>query len=160
MSAGTPMGGVAGRLAELGIELPPLVPAAPDHATAVRVGNMLYMSGNGPLDARRVPVFKGKVGADLTEADGYAAARLTALNILRALQHELGDLDRIKRVVRITGYVNVAPDFERMPWVVNGASEVFKAVFGERGDHARSTLGVASLALGMACVIESVFEVE
>jgi len=154
------VGTIAGRLAELGIELPPLVPPAPDHATAVRVGNVLYMSGNGPLDAQRIPVHKGKIGAELTEADGYAAARLTALNILSALQHELGDLDRVKQVVRLTGYVNVAPDFDRMPWVVNGASDVFKAVFGNRGDHARSTLGVASLALGMACVIESVFEVE
>ncbi len=151
---------ISSRLTELGIALPPLVPPAPDHATSVRVGTVLYMSGNGPLDAQRVPVYKGKVGAELTEADGFAAARLTALNILSALQHELGDLDRVKQVVRLTGYVNVAPDFDRMPWVINGASEVFKAAFRERGDHVRSTLGVASLALGMACVIESIFEVE
>ena len=154
------MGFIDGRLAELGIELPAPVTPAPDHAPAVRVGNVLYMSGNGPLNAQRIPVYKGKIGAELTEADGYAAARLTALNIISALQHELGDLDRVEQVVRLTGYVNVAPDFDRMPWVVNGASDVFKAVFGDRGDHARATLGVASLALGMACVIESVFEVE
>ena len=145
------------RLAELGIELPARVPPAPDHAAVVRTGNLVFVSGHGPLDADRRPVFKGRVGDELTEADGYAAARLSALNTLATLHAELGDLDDVRRLVRLTGYVNAPPGFERHPWVINGASELFDAVFGDK--HARATVGATGLPLGMACVIETLFEV-
>ena len=126
------MGRVGARLAELGIELPARVPPAPDHAAVVRTGNLVFVSGHGPLDVDRRPVFKGRVGDELTEAEGYAAARLGALNTLATLQAELGGLDDVRRLVRLTGYVNAPPGFERQPWVINGASEVFDAVFGEQ----------------------------
>jgi enamine deaminase RidA (YjgF/YER057c/UK114 family) len=149
--------GVTARLGELGIELPVRVPAAPDHTAIVRTGNLVFVSGHGPLDANRRPVFKGRVGDELTEAEGYDAARLSALNTLATLQEELRDLDDVLRLVRLTGYVNSPPGFERHPWVINGASELFDAVFGEK--HARATLGATGLPLGMACVIETLFEV-
>ena len=147
---------VTERLAELGIELPPRVPAAPDHAALVVAGALVFVAGHGPLDSDRRPVYRGRIGVELTEGDGYDAARLSALNTLATLRAELGDLDHLRRLVRLTGYVNAPPDFERHPWVINGASEVFDAVFGEK--HARATLGATGLPLGMACVIETTFE--
>ena len=150
------MGVASERLRGLGLALPQRVPPAPDHAAVVRAGSLLFVSGHGPLDADRQPVFKGQVGVELTEVDGYAAARLCALNTLATLDDELGDLDLVRRLIRLTGYVNSPPGYERHPWVINGASEVFEAVFGEK--HARATLGATGLPLGMACVIETTFE--
>jgi enamine deaminase RidA (YjgF/YER057c/UK114 family) len=144
------------RLTELGIELPTRVPPAPDHAAIVRSGDLVFVAGHGPMDSTRTPIYKGRIGVDLSEEDGYAAARVCALNVLATLDEELG-LDNVARLVRVTGYVNAESSFERHPWVVNGASEVFDAVFGER--HARSTMGVTGLPLGMALVIDTIFEV-
>jgi enamine deaminase RidA (YjgF/YER057c/UK114 family) len=154
------MGKIADRIAELGIELPPPIPAPTDHALLVRSGQLVFMSAQGPLDAQRQAIYSGQVGKDLTEEEGIAAARLSALNTLVAMEGELGSLDVITQVVRLTGFVQSAPGFERQPWVLNGASEVFTQIFGdERGAHARSSVGVSALALGMACVIETVYEV-
>ena len=153
------MGRITDRLAGLDITLPPRVPPAPDHAVLVRSGALVFLSSHGPLDAERRPVYRGRLGAELDEEEGHAAARLCALNVLATLADEVGDLDRIERVVRFTGYVNAVPEFERHPWVMNGASEVFVDVFGERGAHARSAIGVTGLPLGMACAIETIFEV-
>ena len=130
-----------------------LRPTTPPSCASARSSSS---SGHGPLDADRNPVFKGRVGVELTEADGQAAARLSALNTLATLKDELGDLDQLRRLVRLTGYVNAPPGFDRQPWVINGASEVFDTVFGEK--HARATLGTTGLPLGMACVIETTFE--
>jgi enamine deaminase RidA (YjgF/YER057c/UK114 family) len=152
------MGTVSARLEELGLQLPRRVPPAPDHAAIVQSGNLVFVAGHGPLDHERRPIYKGRIGLDLTEADGYAAARQSALNVLATLDYELGGLDRVRRVVRLTGYVNAGPEFDRHPWVVNGASEVFDAVFHTTGQHARSTMGVTGLPLGMAVVIDTVFE--
>lgn len=153
------MGRVADRLAALAVVLPPRVPSPADHAAFVRTGDLLFLSGHGPLDAGRHPVYRGRLGAELSESDGYGAARLSALNALATLQAELGDLDRIRQVVRVTGYVACVPEFERHPWVINGASELLSAVFEERGGHARTTMGVAALPLGMPCALECTFEV-
>jgi enamine deaminase RidA (YjgF/YER057c/UK114 family) len=136
------------------------VPPAGDHQDLVRSGALLFLSGTGPLDGHRKPVFKGHIGAELSEEEGVAAARLSALNALATLADVLGDLDRITRVVRLTGYVSATPEFERHPWVINGASEVFTAVYGSRGAHARSTLGVTGLPLGQACVIDTIYEID
>lgn len=152
------MATITARLEELGLELPRLVPPAPDHAAIVQSGNLVFVAGHGPLDHERRPMFKGRIGVDLTEADGYAAARQSALNVLATLDHELGGLDHLQRIVHLTGYVNAGPEFERHPWVVNGASEVFDAVFHETGMHARTTMGVTGLPLGMAVVIDTLFE--
>jgi enamine deaminase RidA (YjgF/YER057c/UK114 family) len=145
----------ATRLETLGLALPARVPPAPDHAAVLRSGDLLFVAGHGPMDASRTPLYAGKLGVDLTEEEGYDAARICALNVLATLDAEVG-LDAVTRLVRLTGYVNAAPDFERHPWVVNGASEIFDAVFGER--HPRSTMGVTGLPLGMAVVIDTVFE--
>jgi len=154
------VGNVATRLEGLGIVLPPPVPAPSDHVSFVQTGQLVFLSGHGPLDEHREPLYKGRVGAELNEADGHAAARLSALNVLATLDAELGDLDRVRRVVRLTGYVHSAPGFQRQPWVLNGASEVFTEVFGEdRGRHVRTSVGVFGLPLGMACALETVFEV-
>ena len=147
---------VTTRLKELGIELPTRVPPAPDHAAIVRSGDLVFVAGHGPMDANRKPIYTGRIGVELTEEDGYEAARVCALNVLATLDEEIG-LDTVIRLVRVTGYVNAGPEFERHPWVVNGASEVFDAVFGER--HTRSTMGVTGLPLRMALVIDTVFEV-
>ena len=156
----TPMGRVTMRLSELDLVLPTRVPPAPDHAVAVQSGSLLFLSGHGPLDEDRRPVYKGRVGAELTEEDGYVAARRCALNVLATLEAELDDLDRVRRVIRLTGYVSSPPDFERHPWVINGASQLFTDVFLDRGRHARTTMGVAGLPLGMPCAIDCVFEVD
>ena len=149
------MGSVTERLAGLGLELPsrfPPTPTTPPSCASAR-------SSSCPATDRwtdRNPVFKGRIGVELTEADGHAAARLSALNTLATLKDELGDLDQLRRLVRLTGYVNAPPGYDRQPWVINGASEVFDTVFGEK--HARATLGTTGLPLGMACVIETTFE--
>jgi enamine deaminase RidA (YjgF/YER057c/UK114 family) len=152
------MGAITARLEELGWQLPRRVPPAPDHAAIVHTGHLVFVAGHGPLDHERRPLYRGRVGVDLTEEDGYAAARQSALNVLATLDHELGGLDHVRRIVRLTGYVSAGPEFVRHPWVVNGASEVFDAVFSRTGRHARSTMGVTGLPLGMAVVIDTVFE--
>jgi enamine deaminase RidA (YjgF/YER057c/UK114 family) len=154
------VGRVVDRLAALDVGLPPRVPSPPDHAAFVRSGDLVFLSGHGPLDAERRPLYRGRLGAELSESDGYGAARLSALNVLATLQAELGDLDRIRRVVRVTGYVACTPEFERHPWVINGASELLAAAFEGCGQHARTTVGVAALPLGMPCALECTFEVE
>lgn len=103
--------------------------------------------------------YVGKVGREWSEADGYAAARLTALNMLATLKHELGDLQRMRRIVKLLGMVNCTGDFTRVPDVINGASDLFIEVFGDAGRHARSAVGMQQLHYGMAIEIEGVFEI-
>ena len=144
------------RLAELGIELPkPPVPAA-SYVNCVRTGNLVYVSGMGATVNGVTP--KGKVGAELTTEEAAAQARIVAINILAVLKEELGDLDRVRRVVKLLGMVNCTPDFEEMSYVINGCSELFVELFGE--GHARSAVGMASLPFGLSVEIESIFEVD
>jgi enamine deaminase RidA (YjgF/YER057c/UK114 family) len=133
------------KLKELGLELPnPPVPAA-NYIGYVRVGNLLFIGGNiGRING--VLKYRGKVGAGVTLEQAYDAARNCALNHLATMKAALGDLDRVERIVKVLGYVNVAPDFIDMPKVINGESDLLIQVFGERGQHTRAAVGVASLS--------------
>ena len=147
------------RLTELGIQLPPASNPAANYTNCVQTGNLLFVSGKGPLPLDGAPP-KGKLGREFSTKDGYEFARLTALDILAAVQLELGSLDRVKRVVKLQGFVNATSDFEEHPKVLNGASDLMVDVFAERGVHARSVLGAISLRADLPIVIESIFEVE
>jgi enamine deaminase RidA (YjgF/YER057c/UK114 family) len=134
------------KLASLGLELPaPPVPAA-HYIPFVKVGNLLFVGGNiGRLNGQAL-TYAGKVGDRVTLEQAYEMARHCALNHLAIIKAALGDLDRVERIVKLIGYVNVAPGFTRMPQVVNGASDLFIELWGERGEHARAAVGVASLS--------------
>jgi len=147
------------RLRELGIELPQ--PAAPvaAYVPCVRSGDLLFVSGQVPLVDGR-PAWTGRLGADGLGADeGAAAAKVCAVNLLAALKAELGDLGRVRRVVKLTGFVASEPGFSDHPTVVNGASNLFGEVFGEAGRHARAAVGVAALPLGVPVEVEAIVEV-
>jgi enamine deaminase RidA (YjgF/YER057c/UK114 family) len=149
-------------LRQLGIELPvPLVLPGVNRTAAVRVGDTLYLSGHGAalLDDSSVER-RGKVGRDVTEAQAQATARALAIKMLATLEHHLGDLGRVLRVVKIVGYVNCVPQFERHNRVINGASDLFFEVFGsDIGCHARSSVGVCGLVDDQPVEIEGVFHV-
>jgi enamine deaminase RidA (YjgF/YER057c/UK114 family) len=147
-----------GRLKALGIELPPVPKPVASYVPAVRTGNLVFLAGQGPLSGGK-PTVTGKVGAQLTEQQGYQAARATILNSLAALRAEIGSLDRVRRVVKLVGWVNSAPGFTRQPWVINGASDLLVEVFGEAGRHARSALGANELPLDIPVEVEIVVEV-
>lgn len=147
------------RLQELGIELArPTSPMA-NYVNAVRTGNLLFVAGKGPgLPGKPLPV--GKVGRDFSIEQAYGLARETGLNIISALKAELGDLDRVKRIVKVLGMVNATAEYGSQPEVINGCSDLFVEVFGEAGRHARSAVGVGSLPRGIPVEIEVVVEVE
>ena len=147
------------RLAQLGIELPePPAPVA-NYVKAVRSGDLVFLAGHGPYRTDGTLV-TGKVGRDLTIEQGYEAARLTAIGLLASLQQEIGDLSKVRRIVRVFGMVNAEPTFTDQPKVINGCSDLLVEVFGERGRHARAAVGMASLPAGIAVEIEMVVEVE
>jgi len=136
---------IENKLKALGIELPnPPTPAA-NYIGYVRVGNLLFIGGNiGRIDG--VIKYRGKVGAEISVEQAYDAARNCALNHLAIMKSALGDLDKVERIVKVIGYVNVAPGFVDMPQVVNGESDLLVQVFGEKGQHTRAAIGVASLS--------------
>jgi enamine deaminase RidA (YjgF/YER057c/UK114 family) len=146
------------RLRGLGLTLPPPPQPLANYEQAVRVGPMLFLAGHAPL-LEGQHQYVGKVGRDWAEADGYQAARLTALNMLATLKHELGELARVRQTVKLFGMVNCTEEFDRLPNVINGASDLFVDVFGEAGRHVRSAVGMQQLHYGMAIEIEGVFEV-
>jgi enamine deaminase RidA (YjgF/YER057c/UK114 family) len=143
------------RLAALGIELPPAPPPIANFVTHVIEGNMLYLSGQGPREADGF-MHTGKVGAAVSAEQAYDDARLTGINLLAVMQDALGDLSRVKRVVKLLGMVNAAPDFGDHPQVINGCSDLFNAVFGEAGRHARSAVGFGSLPGNITVEIEAI----
>lgn len=147
------------KLAELGITLPDVSPPVANYVNTVRTGNLVFISGKGPQKEDGTYI-EGKVGADLTIEEGYAAARLTAVQSLAALKAELGNLNKVKRVVKVLGMVNAAPDFRDQPKVVNGYSDLMVEVFGDRGKHARSAVGMGSLPSNIAIEVEVIIEVE
>ena len=152
-------GTVEKKLAELGIVLPePVVPIA-NYVPFVRTGNFMVVSGQLCLDAEGKLVAKGQLGGGVSIDDGVKAARACAINILAQLKAALGDLDKIARVVRLGGYINSAPGFPDGPKVMNGASDLMVAVFGDKGRHARTTIGVSALPLDAAVEVEGAFEV-
>ena len=146
-------------LDSLGIELP--VPPAPvaNYVRSVRTGNLVFLAGHGPLKADGSYV-TGKIGRDLTTEEGYEAARLTGIALLASLKAEIGNLNKVRRIVKVTGMVNATDDFAEQPNVINGHSDLMVAVFGEeRGKHARSAVGMASLPINIAVEIEMTVEV-
>ena len=143
------------RLEELGIVLPEQVSPIATYVRWVQSGNMLYVSGTGPASDQPT----GKLGADLTLEQGYAAARSTGLQIIATVKGAIGDLDRVQRVVKILGMVNSAPDFGDQPKVINGCSDLMVEVFGEKGRHARSAVGFVSLPGQISVEIEAIFEI-
>lgn len=146
------------RLAELKLELPPAPKAAGVYKPVVQVGNMLYVSGHGPLLPDKTMI-TGKVGKDLNEEQAKAAARQTGLAILASVKAHLGSLDRVVRTVKTLGMVNAVPDFQNHPSVINGYSELLRDVFGEDGVGARSAVGMGSLPSNIPVEIEVIFEV-
>jgi enamine deaminase RidA (YjgF/YER057c/UK114 family) len=147
------------RLKQLGIELAKATSPMANYVNAVRTGNLLYIAGKGPgLPGRPMP--SGKVGRDFTIDQAYGYARETGLNIIAVLKAELGDLDRVKRIVKVLGMVNAMPEFGHQPEVINGCSDLFVEVFGDRGRHARSAVGLGSLPRGIPVEIEVIVEVE
>lgn len=146
------------KLKDLKIEL--LKPSAPigTYIKAVRVGNLIFLSGHGPLKADG-SYMTGKVGKDATLELGFMAARQTAIAMLSTLKAEVGDLNKVKRVVKVLGMVNCTEDFTDQPKVMNGFSDLMVSIFGERGIHARSAIGVISLPLNMMVEVEMIVEV-
>ncbi len=147
------------RLKELGIELPPAPPPAANYVPYVQEGSLVFVAGQVPRAADGSLPFRGKVGRELSEEEGYQAARLCALNCLAQVKAALGSLDRVKQVVRIGGFVNSAEDFVNHPEVINGASDVVVEVFGERGRHARAAVGCSALPRGVAVEVEMIVAV-
>lgn len=147
------------RLQALGIELPrPAEPVA-NYVNAVRSGNLIFLAGKGPK-MKNGEYITGKVGSDLTVQQGYEAARLTGIAQLAVLKAELGDLKRVKRIVKVMGMVNCVEGFGDQPEVINGFSDLMVEVFGERGKHARAAVGMAALPRNMCVEIEMIVEVE
>lgn len=144
--------GATTRLAELSITLPPVMAPAGSYQPCVVVGSAVHVGGHGPVNGGEM--ITGKVGAELDLEQGRRAARLTGLSILSTLQHQLGDLDRVDRIVKVFGMVNAAPGFDQMPAVIDGCSDLLIEVFGDAGRHTRSAVGMAELPFGIAVEIE------
>jgi enamine deaminase RidA (YjgF/YER057c/UK114 family) len=152
-------GRIDARLNDLGIELPQASAPVANYVPFTRLGNLVVVSGQVSVRNGK-PEYVGKLGAGISVAEGREAAALCALNILAHLKTACdGDLDRVRRVVRLGGFVNCTPDFTEMPQVVNGASDLMVELFGDAGRHARAAVGVASLPLGVAVEVEAMFEI-
>ncbi len=150
------------KLASMGLELPPIPTPVANYVSAVQVGSLLFLSGHAPglLKDGKVQFIQGKVGKDLTTEEGYEAAKQVTLNLLQSIKKTIGDLDRVKRVVKLLGFVNCTEDFPDQPTVINGASDLLVELYGERGRHARSAVGMYQLPFGIAVEIEMIVEVE
>jgi enamine deaminase RidA (YjgF/YER057c/UK114 family) len=152
------MSAVEDRLAELGLTLPEVAAPVAAYVPAVRTGNLIYTSGQLPMVNGALPE-TGTVGANVTVDRANELASICALNAMAAIKSLIGDLDKVQRVVKVVGFVNSAPDFINQPAVVNGASNVLLAAFGDAGIHARSSVGVASLPLDAPVEVELIVEV-
>ena len=147
------------RISELGIELhTPTLPPGIKIELATKSGDLIYLSGNGPILPNGEKIV-GKVGQDLTIEQGYEAARLTAINHLSVLKAKIGDLNKVVKIVKVLGLVNATTDFTEHPKVINGYTDLMIEVFGERGKHARSAMGMGSLPWNVACEVEAIVEV-
>ena len=152
-------GAIESRLAELGVTLPsPAAPAA-NYVPFVRTGNQLFISGQIPMGPDGIE-HQARLGDGYEVADGQAAAKLCAINILAQAKAALGDLDKVVRLVKLVGFVNSTPDFGDQPAVINGASDFMVEALGDKGRHARSAVGVANLPFGVAVEVEAILEVD
>ena len=142
------------KLKDLGITLAPVTPPVANYVNAVRTGNLLFLAGKGPASG-----IAGIVGKDITVEQAYRHARTTGLNLMAVMRDELGSLDRVQRIVKVLGMVNAVPGFTDQPKVINGCSDLFVEVFGERGKHARSAVGMGSLPNNIPVEIEVIVEV-
>lgn len=147
------------KLKDLGIVLPKASAPVANYVNAVRTGNLLFLAGKGP-GLPDGTFITGKVGHDLTIEEGKEAARMVAINQLAVIKAELGDLNRVKRVVKVLGMVNCGPDFTQQPQVINGFSDLMVEVFGEKGKHARSAVGMNALPMNIAVEVELIVEIE
>jgi enamine deaminase RidA (YjgF/YER057c/UK114 family) len=152
-------GKVEARLKSLGIALPAAPNPVANYVPSCLAGNLLFISGQISRAADGA-VFKGRLGADLTIDQGREAARLAALNVLAQVKAAVGELDRVAQVVRLTGFVNAAPDFTDHPQVVNGASDLMVEVLGDKGRHTRAAVGVSSLPMGCAVELDAILLIE
>ena len=154
------MTSIDARLKELGIELPQPAKPVANYVPWVKTGNLVFTAGQVPLKDGKIE-YQGKIGRDFTVEEGQAAARQCAINILAQVKDACGgNLDKVKRCVKVVGFVNGVPDFADHPKVINGASDLLVTVLGERGKHARSAVGSGSLPVNVAVEVEAVFEVE
>ncbi len=153
------MGQVESKLEAMGLQLPSPPPPLANYVRAVRTGNLVFVSGHGPSRDGQLQ-YQGKVGQDLDVETAYQAAQLVMLNCLTSLKEEIGELDRVKRIVKLLGMVNAVPEFGQQPEVINGASDLLTELFGERGRHARSAVGMGSLPRGIPVEIEMIVEVK
>ena len=152
------MGKIDDRLQELSIELPPLPPAAGNYISYVQAGNLLFLAGSGPhTPGQELP--KGRVGAEVTLEEAYQHARTIGIIQIARMKDALGDLDRVKRVVKVLGMVNAVPEFGDQPKVINGFSDLMVEVFGDKGQHARSAVGMGSLPFNIPVEVEAIVEV-
>lgn len=145
-------------LKKLGIELPPVSAPIANYVKYVQTGNLVYLSGHGPLQNNGNYTI-GKLGKNVSNEQGYEAARITGIQLLATLQSAIGDLSRVKRIVKILGLVNCTDDFTEQPKIINGCSDLMVAVFGEKGKHARSAIGTNALPMGMAVEVEMIVEI-
>jgi enamine deaminase RidA (YjgF/YER057c/UK114 family) len=148
------------RLKELNLDLGAVSAPVANYVNAVRTGNLLFLAGKGPRTAPDGKRPIGKVGREFTVEQAYQHARSVGLDLLAVMRAELGSLDRVKRVVKVLGMVNAVPEFQDHPKVINGCSDLFVEVLGERGKHARSAVGMGSLPMGIPVEIECIVEVE
>lgn len=146
------------RLVELALELPEPATPVGSYVTAKHTGNVLYVSGHGPIDTDGKSI-RGKVGDTLDVDQGYYAARRCGLGLLATMRHHLGSLDRVTGIIKLLGMVNATPDFAKQPAVINGASDLMVEVFGDAGRHARSAVGMGSLPFDIAVEVELVVEI-
>ena len=152
--------GAETRIKDLGISLPQPAKPVGNYIPGVRVGNLLYLSGHGPVRVDGQPTARGKVGRDLSTEEAYKIAREVGINLLGSARVILGSLDKVKRIVKVLGMVNSADGFGEQPKVINGFSDLMVEVFGENGRHARSAVGMAELPMGIPVEIEMILEVE
>lgn len=146
------------RLKELGIDLPKATAPAANYVNAVLTGNLLFLAGKGPYQPDGT-LHTGIVGKEVSVEEAYQHARLTGLHLISTMQAELGDLDRVVRIVKVLGMVNAVPGFGQQPEIINGCSDLFVEVFGDKGRHARSAVGMGSLPRNITVEIEAVVEV-
>lgn len=147
------------RLKELGLELPVTPEPLATFVTAVTVGCYMYVSGHGPFFNGELK-YRGKVGQDVNEQQAYEAAKLCALNCLSTIKGQIGSLDNVDRVVKVQGFVNSSPDFMQQPKVINGASDLLVELFGEKGQHARTAVGVNVLPFNITCEVEMIVKLK
>ena len=152
-------GKIETRLKELGLELPPVPKPLGAYIPSVRTGNLVYIAGQGATRGG-IPVHTGYVGKELTVEQGYECAKVCGLNALSILKQEIGDLDKVKKIVKVLGFVKSAAGFDKQPLVINGFSELMVSVFGEAGKHARSAVSCNELPFGTPVEVEMIVEVE